>query len=167
MLVPNVKCYVRGFWIAELHSWVAGRVTDRTARRMPNGPEKTDALLFCPSFPFLLFPLSVALSMSIFELSLYSCSLYFFMLPCIFHAALFMSSPTYSVLYLSLLSLFLSAFLSHWAIADAVFFQLSSLHKHTHVYMCVCVCVHLHVCIYLCLHMCVCLHIGWTASEQC
>lgn len=56
---PNAKIYVRGFWIAELHSWVAGQDTDRTARRMPNGPAKTDALFFvsfCPSLPLFFSP---------------------------------------------------------------------------------------------------------------
>lgn len=163
---------VRGFWMAELHSWVTGHVTNRTARRMPNGPVKTDALLFCPSFPFLLFPLSVALSMSIFELLLYSCSLYSFMSPCIFHAALLMNSPTYSFFIWACFlcfCLYILAFLSHWSIADTVFLQRSILQKHGYirVYVCVCVFISMIVNVYICAYICVCLHIGWTASEQC
>lgn len=108
MLELNAKGYVRGFWIARLHSWVGGQDTYRTARRMPNA--NTDTVFFLSIFPFLFFPLSVALSLYFQALTLF---LFFIFL----HVAVHLScclphefSPTYSILYLSLfsLSLFLS-----------------------------------------------------------
>lgn len=146
--------------LARLHSWVAGQDTVRTARRMPNA--KTDALLFYLSFPFFFSPcllLCLCLfpsSHSIFILYIPPCRRAAFMLP---------SSWILSYIFNSLSELIFSvsvypfAFLSHCAIADTVFFQLSILQKEEE---CMCVCVHLHVreCIYSCLHLCVCLCIG-------
>lgn len=108
-LEPNAKVYVRGFWIAELHSWVAGQDTDRTARRMPNGPAKTDALLFLVHLSLSSSPL-VCRSVSVYFRAL-TLFLFFIFLHVVVHLSCCLPhefSPTYSILYRSLFSLFLS-----------------------------------------------------------
>lgn len=55
MLELNAKGYVRGFWIARLHSWVGGQDTYRTARRMPNA--NTDTVFFFVHLSLSSFPL--------------------------------------------------------------------------------------------------------------
>lgn len=109
---------------------------------MPNGPAQTDALLFCTSFPFLYFPLSVALSPSISELSLYPC----------FVISLYVTAPllcyiphefsrTYSVQYLRIIFSFFSSFFLPPSSSEQWqhIFWLNSLQKEGYFYMCLCI----------------------------
>lgn len=106
----NVHGYVRGFWIAEPHSGVAGRDADRTARQMPNGPAKTGPLRFCLQLSFSSFPRLSFCLLFPSSLTLFQCFIYPFMSSCIIHAAFTMNSLLHIQFFIS--AYFLSCCLS-------------------------------------------------------
>lgn len=142
MLEPSAKCErLLNGWAAQLSNWTCHRQDSEKNARWPS---KDWCSAFLSIFSFSSFSL-ICCSMSIFELLLYSCSLYSFMSLCIFHAALLMNSPTYSFFIWACFlcfCLYIFAFLSHWSIADTVFYQWAVWGWCMYVYMCAC--VHLH-----------------------